>query len=57
MNPNEILRIVDALHRDKNIDSELVFQAIESAMASAIRRQRGDEAEIAVSIDRTSGEI
>ena len=57
MNPNEILRIVDALHRDKNIDSELVFQAIESAMASAIRRQRGDEAEIVVSIDRTSGEI
>ncbi|HHK42841.1 MAG TPA: transcription termination/antitermination protein NusA, partial [Planctomycetaceae bacterium] len=57
MNPNEILRIVDALHRDKKIDSEIVFRAIEAAMASAVRRQRGDEAEIEVSIDRHSGEI
>ncbi len=57
MNPNEILRIVDALHRDKKIDSEIVFRAIEAAMASAIRRQRGDEAEIEVSIDRQSGQL
>ena len=57
MNPNEILRIVDALHRDKKIDSEIVFRAIEAAMASAVRRQRGDEAEIEVSIDRQSGQI
>ena len=57
MNPNEILRIVDALHRDKHIDSEIVFRAIEAAMVSAVRRQHGDEADIAVEIDRKSGEI
>ena len=28
MNPSEVLRIVDAIHRDKNIDKEIVFQAI-----------------------------
>ena len=31
MKPEEILRIVDAIHRDKNIDKEIVFQAIEAA--------------------------
>ena len=31
-NPGEVLRLVDSLHRDKNIDSEYVFQAIESAL-------------------------
>lgn len=57
MNPNELLRLVDSLHRDKNIDSELVFSAIEAALITAVRKQRGEETEITVSIDRSSGEI
>ncbi len=57
MNPSEILRIVDAIHRDKNIDKEIVFQAIESALVSAARKNYGDEAEIAIQIDRTDGSI
>ncbi len=55
MNPNELLRIVDSLHRDKNIDTEVVFQAIEAALVSAVRRQYGDEAEIDVHLDRETG--
>jgi len=55
MNPNEVLRIVDSLHRDKNIDPEIVFQAIESALTSAARKQYGEEAEITITIDRESG--
>ncbi|HPM79290.1 MAG TPA: transcription termination factor NusA [Candidatus Anammoximicrobium sp.] len=55
MNPNELLRIVDSLHREKNIDTEIVFQAIEAALVSAVRRQFGEETEITVQIDRTSG--
>ena len=35
MNPNELLRIVDSLHREKNIEPEVVFQAIEAALVSA----------------------
>ncbi len=57
MNPNELLRIVDSLHREKNIDTEIVFQAIEAAFVSAVRRQFGEEAEIVVQIDRPSGTI
>ena len=52
MNPNELLRIVDSLHREKNIDTDIVFQAIEAALASAARRQYGDEAEVDVQINR-----
>ena len=55
MNPSEVLRIVDSLHREKNIDAEIVFQAIEAALLSAARKHYGEEAEIAVSIDRDSG--
>lgn len=57
MNPVELLRIVDSLHRDKNIEPELVFQAIESALVSAVRRQRGEEAAVSISIDRQTGAI
>jgi len=56
MNGNEILRIVDAIHRDKGIDKETVFEGIEQAILSAARKHLGEEAEIIVFIDRDSGE-
>lgn len=57
MNPSEILRIVDAIHRDKNIDKEIVFQGIEAALVSAAKKQYGEEEEIVVAIDRKDGSI
>ncbi|MBX3418648.1 MAG: transcription termination factor NusA [Pirellulaceae bacterium] len=57
MNPSEILRIVDSLHRDKSIDKEVVFVAIESALVSAARKHFGEEADIEFMIDRASGQI
>ena len=57
MNPGEILRIVDAIHRDKNIDKDIVFMAIESALVSAARKNYGEEAEIEIHIDREDGSI
>jgi N utilization substance protein A len=57
MNPNELLRIVDSLHRDKNIDPEIVFQAIEAALVTAAKRQYGEESNIVVRITRASGAI
>lgn len=57
MNPSEILRIVDTLHRDKNIDPDVVFGAIEAALATAARRRYGEDAQIVVEIDRSSGAI
>ncbi len=57
MNASEVLRIVDSLHREKNIEKELVFTAIESALATAARKHYGEEADVEFYIDRESGEI
>ncbi|MCP4189581.1 MAG: transcription termination factor NusA [Planctomycetaceae bacterium] len=57
MNPNEVLRIVDAIHRDKNIDKDIVIQAIEAALVSAARKNYGDDADIEIEIDRVDGSI
>jgi N utilization substance protein A len=57
MNANELLRIVDAIHRDKNVDKEVVFTAIEAALVSAAKKQYGEEEDIAVHIDRKDGSI
>ena len=57
MNAGEVLRIVDAIHRDKNIDKEIVFEGIEAALVSAAKKHYGEEADIVVLINRQSGEI
>ena len=57
MKPEEVLRIVDAIHRDKNIKTEVVFEAIEQALVSAASKYYGEEEEITVQIDRESGAI
>ncbi len=57
MDPNGILRIVDAIHRDKNIDREIVFEAIEAALVSGITKHYGEQTGIIVEIDRTTGSI
>ncbi|MEX1224021.1 MAG: transcription termination factor NusA [Pirellulales bacterium] len=57
MNASEVLRIVDAIHRDKNIDKEIVFDAIEQALISAAKKHYGDEEDIVVAIDREDGTI
>ncbi len=57
MNATEVLRIVDTIHRDKGIDKEILFQAIESALVKAAKKHYGEEQEIVVAIDRQSGAI
>jgi N utilization substance protein A len=57
MDSNEILRIVDVVHRDKNIGKEIVFEAMEAALVSAAKKHYGEEANIVVTIDRTTGSI
>jgi len=56
MNGPEILRIVDAIHRDKSIDTEIVFEGIEQAILSAARKHFSEEEELVVSVDRVTGE-
>ena len=57
MNPQELLRIVDSLHREKQISPDLVIQAIESALVTAIKRQFGEDTEVTASISREGGQI
>ena len=57
MDPNELLRIIDAIHRDKNIEKEIVFEGIEAALVSAAKKHYGEEVEVVVQIDRTNGAI
>jgi N utilization substance protein A len=54
----ELLRIVDNIARDKNIDKESIFVDLEEAMVSAARKHFGEpESDIVVHIDRSSGQI
>ncbi len=57
MNPSEVLRIVDAIHRDKNIDKEIVFEGIEAALVSAAKKHYGEDEEIVVQINRDDGSV
>ncbi len=57
MPTSDILRLVDSISRDKNIDKDQLLADLEMAMISAIRRTYGETAEIVVDIDRLSGGI
>ncbi len=52
----EILLLVDALAREKNVSKDIVFASLESALASATKKRIHDEADVRVSIDRESGD-
>src|SRR6202451_2693786 len=58
MNP-ELIRIVDGIARDKNIEREQIYTDIEQAIASGLRKQfdTEDTSEFVVSLDRTTGVI
>lgn len=51
----EILLLVDALAREKNVAREVVFGALENALASAMKKRFKEDADIRVAIDRTTG--
>ncbi len=51
----EILLLVDALRREKNVGREVVFSALEGALASAIKKRFKNDVDISVYIDRNTG--
>lgn len=53
----EILQVADAVAREKNIDKEVVIQAMEEAIQKAGRSKYGYDHDIRAQIDRKSGEI
>ncbi len=52
----EILLLVDALAHEKNVGKEVIFTALELALASATKKKHHDDADVRVNIDRESGE-
>ncbi|VVE46241.1 transcription elongation factor NusA [Pandoraea capi] len=52
----EVLLLVDALAREKNVDKDVVFGALEAALASATKKRYTEDVDIRVHIDRESGE-
>jgi N utilization substance protein A len=53
----ELLRLIDSISRDKNVEKENIFDNLQTAILSAIRKANSEEAEIDVQIDRMSGDI
>lgn len=52
----EILLVVDAVSNEKGVEKEIIFEAIEAALASATRKKNGGEIEVRVAIDRKTGD-
>jgi N utilization substance protein A len=52
----EILLLVDALAHEKNVDKDVIFTALELALASATKKKHHDDADVRVEIDRETGD-
>jgi N utilization substance protein A len=52
----EILMVVDAVSNEKGVDKEIIFEALEAALASATRKRHGEGIDVRVAINRKSGD-
>ena len=52
----EMLMLVDAISREKSVEREVVFGAVEAALASATKKLQGGEVDIRVAVDRETGD-
>ena len=53
----EILRVAEEVSNEKGVDKEVIFEALEAALASATRKKYGEEIDVRVAIDRKDGEL
>ncbi len=56
MNNKEILLVVEAVSNEKGVDREIIFEALEAALASATRKKHGEEWDVRVAINRKTGD-
>lgn len=52
----EILLVVDVVSNEKEVEKDLIFEALEAALESATRKKHGGDVDVRVSINRTSGD-
>ena len=53
----EILLLIDVLAREKNVTRDIVFGALEMALASATKKRIHDDANVRVVVDRDTGDF
>ncbi|OOZ41697.1 transcription termination factor NusA [Solemya elarraichensis gill symbiont] len=51
----EILLVVDAVSNEKDVERDVIFSAIETALATATRKKHGGEIDARVDVDREDG--
>ncbi len=56
MNSNDILLMAEVVSREKSLDKEIIFEAIEAALATATRKRHPKNIEVRVAIERTTGD-
>jgi len=52
----EILLLVDALAREKNVNRDVVFGALEMALASATKKRFAEDVDVRVAVDKNTGD-
>ena len=52
----EMLMLVEAISREKSVDGDVVFGAVEAALAQATKKLHGGEVDIRVAVDRDTGD-
>jgi len=52
----EILTVVDAVSNEKGVEKEIIFDALEAALAAATRKRHGEEWDVRVAINRKTGD-
>ncbi|HYW93629.1 MAG TPA: transcription termination factor NusA [Gammaproteobacteria bacterium] len=52
----EILLVAEAVSNEKGVDKEVIFEAIEAALASATRKRHREDIDARVAIDRETGD-
>jgi N utilization substance protein A len=57
MNPEDLLRMIDVIHRDKDIPKEVIFRGLEEALAAGVRKRLGVGEDLVVRIDRKTGVV
>ncbi len=57
MDSSDLLRLINMIHLDRDIPKELVFQAVERALAAGVRKRLGTGDDLIVLIDRESGDL
>ena len=55
MRKDDVLRLIDAIHRERGVDREILFNALEEALSLSVRKKLGVEEGYEVTVSRKDG--